>query len=332
MRYYLGADLGGTKTHLLIADESGQIAGFGEAGPGNHETVGFEGMLHSLQTALSQALQDAKLPVEAICGAGFGIAGYDWASERKKMIETVSMLALKAPFTIVNDTIPGLVAGAEDGWGVVVVSGTGCNCRGWDRERKREGRVTGHGILMGEASGASEMVFRAMQLVNYAWIKRGAETALTQMFLEHSGARDLEDLIEGYTQGYYSIDSSVAPLIFRVAEAGDGVARQLIGWAGCELGEMANAVIHQLEFKNLQFDVVLSGSMFENGSMLIDPMRATIHKVAPGARLVRLTVPPVIGAVLIGMSDAGLKPNIAIRKTLVESIDAFRKKLTENNA
>ena len=331
MRYYLGADLGGTKTHLLIADESGQIAGFGEAGPGNHETVGFEGMHHSMQSALAQALQDAKLPVEAICGAGFGIAGYDWASEREKMIETVAMLGLKTPFTIVNDTILGLVAGAEDGWGVIVGSGTGCNCRGWDREHKREGRVTGHGIQMGEASGASEMVFRAMQLVNYAWIKRGPETALTQMFLEHSGARDLEDLIERYTQGHYSIDSSVAPTIFRVAEAGDGVARQLIRWAGCELGEMANAVIRQLEFEKLQFDVVLSGSMFDNGSMLIDPMRATIHKIAPEARLVRLTVPPVIGAVLIGLADAGLTLNPAIRKTLIESIAAFRKKFTKNN-
>ncbi len=332
MRYYLGADLGGTKTHLLIADESGQIAAFGEAGPGNHETVGFEGMLHSMQSALAQALQDAKLPPEAICGAGFGIAGYDWASERVKMIETVAMLGLKAPFTIVNDTILGLVAGAEDGWGVVVVSGTGCNCRGWDREHKREGRVTGHGIMMGEAGGASELVFRAMQLVNYEWTKRGPATVLTQAFLEYTGAPDLEGLLEGYTQGYYHISPAIAPLIFRIAAEGDRVARELIHWVGCELGEMANAVIRQLEFEKLQFDVVLSGSMFENGSMLADSLRATIHKVAPGARLVTLSVPPVIGAVLIGMTDAGLKPTPAMRKTLIESIAAFSKKLNENNA
>ena len=37
------------------------------------------------------------------------------------------------------------------------------------------------------------------------------------------------------------------------------------------LGEMVNAVIRQLEFENLSFDVVMTGSMFEGGEMLIRP-------------------------------------------------------------
>ncbi len=40
--------------------------------------------------------------------------------------------------------------------------------------------------------------------------------------------------------------------------------------------------------------------------MLTDVMRETIHTVAPGARLVRLTVPPVVGAVMLGMEQAGV--------------------------
>ena len=102
------------------------------------------------------------------------------------------------------------------------------------------------------------------------------------------------------------------------------VARELIRWAGIELGEMANAVIRQLEFENLAFDVVMTGSMFEGGPLLIDPMRETIHKLAPKASMVRLRVPPVIGAVLLGMEAVQVKATPSIRKTMANTLSIFR--------
>src|SRR5215207_1214381 len=292
MHYYLGADLGATKTHTLIIDETGRALGFGESGPGNHESVGYDGMFQSMSDGMELALRAAGLKKEDITGAGFGVAGYDWSSEIEATASVIDRLGLNAPFTFVNDAVPGLVAGAEEGWGVVVVSGTGSNCRGWDREHQREGRVTGHGVLMGEGAGGSELLHRGMQLVGYAWSKRGPMTALADAFIKHVGAKDLEDLLRGYTTYEYQIGADAARLVFRVAEEGDPVAGELIHWAGCELGEMANAVIRQLEFENLAFDVVMTGSMFEGGSLLIAPMRETIHKFAPKARLVRLKLPP----------------------------------------
>lgn len=324
MRYYLGVDLGGTKTHTVIADETGRALGFGDGGPGNHQDVGFDGMYLALQTALEQALASAKLSREDIAGAGFGIAGYDWPNEKSAMLATIKRLELRAPCGLVNDTIPGLVAGAQEGWGVNVVSGTGCNCRGWDKEHKREGRVTGYGITMGEAAGSSELVFRAMQLVGFDWTKRGPRTTLSNTFIKYTGAKDLVDLLEGYTEGYYQIGAETAPLVFQAAYDGDEVARNLITWAGNELGEMANGVIRQLGFEELAFDVVLSGSMFEGGALLIDPMHATIQKLAPQARLVRLKVPPVLGAVLIGMEQDKIQITSAIRDTLAETVRGIK--------
>jgi len=98
----------------------------------------------------------------------------------------------------------------------------------------------------------------------------------------------------------------------------------LIYWAGCELGEIANAVIRQLEFENLAFDVVMAGSMFEGGKMLIDPMRETIHKLAPKARLVRLSVPPVMGAAMLGMEACGIKATPSIRSMMADTIHPLR--------
>jgi hypothetical protein len=87
---------------------------------------------------------------------------------------------------------------------------------------------------------------------------------------------------------------------------------------------MANAVVRQLAFENLAFDVVMTGSMFEGGSLLIEPMRETIHRLAPGARLVRLQVPPVLGAVILGMEAADCRATPSIRKTMANSVSSIR--------
>jgi len=306
MNYYLGIDIGATKTAALIADENGNALGTGSGGPGNHESVGFQGMEKALYDSTLGALAEANLRADQISGAGFGIAGYDWIAEEGPMQNIIDKLGLNAPYRMVNDVLLGLLAGTNEGWGVALVSGTGCNCRGRDREHKREGRVSGYGVKMGEAAGGTELVFRAMQMVGYSWTKRLPPTALADAFIRHVGAKDIQDLIHGYTAEYYEIGAEAAPLIFQVAEQGDPVARDLVQWAGRELGEMANAVIRQLNFEDIEFEVVLIGSMFKSGEVLIAPLRETVHALAPRAKLIRTEIKPVIGAALLGMEAGGL--------------------------
>ena len=327
MTFYLGIDLGGTKTHAVITDPDGLAVGFGSAGPGNHQTVGYEGMYLVLHDALRDALSMAGLRPDAIAGAGFGIAGYDWPYELPNMQATIDRLGLSCPYKIVNDAIPGLVAGAEQGWGVVVVSGTGCNCRGWNPDRTKEGRVTGYGVLMGEGAGGTELMHKTLQYVGYSWTRRLPPTRLADDLVAFAGARDFDDLIEGYTEYRYAIGAEAAPLVFKAALDGDRVAQMLIEWAGNELGEMANAVIRQLSLENLAPDVVLSGGMFEGGAGLVQIMEKKVHETSPGSRLVRLSEPPVIGAALIALMDAGYSPSKTVRGTLSASLDGLRNKL-----
>ena len=317
MSYYLGIDIGATKSHALLADEHGCAAGFGQGGPGNHEVVGYAGLTATLQAVTDQALADAGIRRNQIAGAGFGVAGYDWPSELPPTMEAIATLGLAAPLEVVNDTIVGLMAGAEAGWGVAVIAGTSNNCWGWDAQH-RIGRVTGNGGMFGEHGGSGELVQAAIAAVAKAWSRRGPATALSQTFCQLVGASSDANLLEGLSQDGYEIGAAAAPLVFQTAEAGDAVALSVVRWAAVELASLANGVIRQLELENQSFDVVLVGSMYNGGPLLLEPMFEAVQAVAPGARFVRLTVPPVVGAVLLAMQAADL-PAQTLRAELIAS-------------
>ena len=316
-RYYLGIDIGATKSHALIADEAGRALGFGQGGPGNYEVVGWDGLRKALGTVTDRALRAANITPDQVSGAGFGIAGYDWPAERQPNLQAIESLGLTAPYELVNDAIVGLLAGATEGWGVVVVAGTSNNCRGRDREG-REGRVTGCGPWFGEYGGAAELVAKAVQAVASAWTGRGPATRLTEAFCQLVGAPEVMELLEGLYLGRYELSAAAAPLVFQMAAEGDEVALETVRWAGRELGSLAIGVLRQLGFEHQDFEVILAGGLYDGGPTLIEAMQATIHGVAPGAQLVRLRAPPVVGGVLLGMEQAGLRP-ASLRPTLIEA-------------
>ena len=323
MQYFLGVDIGGTKTHALIADETGQALGFGKGGCGSHEAIGYDGLTATLQSVLSQALEMTGFGVDQISGAGMGIAGYDWPSQKQEHLEAIAPLGLKAPLKIVNDAVLGIAAGSAEGWGISVVGGTGCNCRGLSKDHQREGRVVGGGgYWSGEAAGGFDIVYRAMRAVTLEWVKRGPVTALTPAFIQHVGAKDLDDLIEGIYLMRYGFDPGMVLLFFQVAAQGDLAALNVLRWAGEELGSMVVSVANQLELQNETFDVVLIGSLFDGHPLLTEILGKTVRQVAPGARLVRLSVPPVVGGVLLGMEAAGVE-FLGKRQQLIQSTRKF---------
>src|SRR4030066_386884 len=225
--FYLGVDIGGTKSHALVADDRGDALGFGTHGPGNHEQVGYQGLRSALQNVVEKALAAAGLTKVQLSAAGFGIAGYDWPSDRQPTLDAIQSIGLIAPVEAVNDTVIGLLAGASQGWGVAVVAGTGTNWWGWDIDH-RVGRVTGVGY--GEDGGAGNLVYQALSAVAHEWTKRGPKTQLTTEFLKLTGAEDIPSLFEGIEMGEYSIGSDFAPLVYKVACQGDPIALSINHW------------------------------------------------------------------------------------------------------
>ncbi len=313
--YFLGVDIGGSKSHAMIADAHGHVLGIGRGGTGNHEAIGFEGFALALRQITDQALTSAGIGKEQISGFGLGIAGYDFPIDRLPHEEAIQALGIPAPYEFVNDAVIGLIAGARAGWGVSVVAGTGNNCRGRDAQG-REGRVAGVGYWTAEHGGGFDLVRKAIQAVAMAWSMRGPETRLTEKFLNYLGVHDVLDMLEGLSRGRLELSAAAVMLVFETAAEGDPVACDVIRWMGRELASLALGVIRQLHFERLEFDVVLTGSLYKGSPLITEAMREAIHTVAPGASLVPLQAPPVVGAVLLGMEQVNLRaPEVRLALT-----------------
>jgi N-acetylglucosamine kinase-like BadF-type ATPase len=317
MKYFLGIDVGSSKTHALIVDENGQCLGFGNSGGGNHQTVGYERLGEVLQQSFAGACQMSGVNKAQIVGAGFGVAGYDFPSDREAHLQAIASLGLTCPVEVVNDGWNGLFAAAKRGTGVNVTAGSGVNCRGRGRNG-REGRVVGNGIDFGEFGGAIEIVSRAAHFVNYAWIKRIPPTKLTAIFLEATEAKDEMDLMEGLSNHHYHLFPHLAIQIVEAARTGDLAALEVVRWSGEELGWLAVSVARQIRMENEELEVIQSGSVFEAGQILTDPMRQLILKYCPRAKLIRLDGPPVVGPVIMAMEQAGFD-GYRVREEIVRS-------------
>jgi N-acetylglucosamine kinase-like BadF-type ATPase len=317
MQYFLGIDVGSSKTHALIADESGTCIGFGKAGGGNHQNVGYDGLTNVLQKSFEDAFQMSGVEKDQIAGAGFGISGYDFPADRDEHLRAIAALGLTCPIELINDGANGLISGTSHGIGVNVSAGSSNNCRGRGRNGK-EGRIVGNGPLFGEYGGGIEIVYRAMKVVNYAWIKRIPPTALTRVFLEMTGAQDEVDLMEGLSNSRYRLSPLIAVEVINTARAGDAAALEVMRWAGEELGWLAVSVARQIEMENDEVEIVQSGSIFEAGELIIEPMRKLVLKHVPKAKMIRLEGPPVIGPLMLGMQAGEIDP-YPLRKKLIDT-------------
>jgi N-acetylglucosamine kinase-like BadF-type ATPase len=317
MKYFLGIDVGSSKTHALIVDETGQCIGFGKAGGGNHQNVGYDGLTEVLRRSFAEACEMSGMEASSIWGAGFGVAGCDFPSDREPHLQGIGSLGLSCPLEVVNDGMNGLLAGATRGFGVNVTAGSSNNCRGRGKNG-REGRIVGNGITFGEFGGGYEIAWRGLQMVNYAWIKRIPPTALTQIYIEAAGARDEMDLMEGLSNSQYHLFPYLAVKVIEAAREGDSAACDVLQWAGEELGWLAVSVARQIDTQDQEVEIIQSGSVFEAGALITKPMRELILKHCPEARLIRLDGPPVVGAVILGMEQAGFD-GYAIRENMIRT-------------
>ncbi|MBN1285947.1 MAG: ATPase [Anaerolineae bacterium] len=326
MTIYLGVDAGGTKTHALLADETGRAIALGGGGCGNWEGVGLDAAYRAWQRALDDARARAGVALEAINASAFGISGLDWPSDQPLMEGLADRLNLPpGPRVLVNDKFIALRAGTTRPWGVVVIAGTGSNKAG----RNRAGAVAGTlgvGTDWGDGGGGMDITRAGLAAVAKAYIGMAPPTLLSETLPAFCGFSDAPSLLKAVTREDF-IPWGATHLVFEAATAGDEPARKILRWAGHELAEPVVFIIRKLGMEDEDFELVLAGSVFKaTEPLLVDTLLADVHAVAPKAKPVCLTAPPAVGGVLLAMEADGLTPGEAVRCRLIETAAALEKR------
>jgi N-acetylglucosamine kinase-like BadF-type ATPase len=305
MKLFIGVDIGATKTQTLAVDGAGNVLGLVTQGPGATYTVGYEACTAVVNASLDEVLGLAGATRADVAGAGFGVSGYDWPQDLPPTIEALGRVGLACPLSIRNDGDLPLAAGCREGWGVAVSAGTGNIVSGMNAQGGYA-RSTGGSVGCGELGGAMELVFLAIQEVAYEYTRRGPHTRITELMMAETASMDMLHMISRVARDDIIVPPSFATQIIGAALEGDEVAIELLSRSGRDLGLTTVGIIRQIGVQGLEFEVVLSGSMFKRmAPHFVDPLREAILAEAPGARFVPLETLPVVGGVILAMKKVG---------------------------
>ena len=307
MTIVLGLDGGGTKTHVVLADETGGLLGAATGSAANWEDVGLEAAAGAVRAVVLEALQTAGIEPGAVDGGVFGLAGTDWPTDVERLGAIPASLGLGGTQEVVNDSFVALRAGANHPWGIAIVAGSG-SVVGGRNEAGDEFRTLGLGPLFGDFGGAAEIGDEGVLAVATAYTGLAPATSLTERFMEAMGRGSVEDLLE-FLSRQSPETARLAPVVLRAAEEGDAVARSIAERAGSSLGANAGLVARKLGMQEQTFEVVLSGGVLRAANRLLEQaLKKELRRSAPAAFPVRLEVPPVVGAALRALENLGEAP------------------------
>ena len=294
MRHVIGIDAGGTKTVGLLADESGAVLAKTVGAGANllvHGELAVEKSLFQVLDAL-----DSEVAIDALC---LGIAGVDRQGEEEVIRGVLRRLGIRRRVHIVNDAVVALIAGAPEGVGIVVVSGTGSIAYGVDPSGNTA-RSGGWGYLLGDEGSAFWLGHAAVRLGIRAADGRGPATTLYDKICGH-----LEITVpDGLVSWFYDQELSrhrvarLAGIVEEAAVDGDETADRLLDQAARHLVRAANAVDRQLDFEEA-YPLVLAGGVYKACPSLFDRVEKKLD--LQHARVVRLEVEPAAGAVTLAL-------------------------------
>ncbi len=205
--FFLGIDGGGTKTRCAIADETGKVIGFGQAGGCKTDTyTTHQRAQQNVRSAVALAIDEAGIALADITTACFGIPGIDSRADLKKACQLTEFTELKGQALIETDAKIAWAGALVCQPGVGVVSGNGFDVYGvsGDGEEMKALGPEGPFILYGEscedlenrilyeclaANEASPMLANVLELIGFqtqaAWIAKAQEHKFS--WREHRG-------------------------------------------------------------------------------------------------------------------------------------------------
>ncbi len=294
----------------------------GVAGPSNFTTVPRETLCANIVTAINQAFLTAGLEPGSFDGAYLGLAGIVTDADREAVLQWLKPLRLARRVDVHHDARIALAGALDAKSGIIAVAGTGSSVYGRNPSGS-EALVGGWGFLFGDEGSAYDIGRRGWMAAALAIDGRGPTTQLVAALQNEVGVHDLRQAVPRLLDRSAPVATTIAsyaPLVQRVADAGDEVARQIVSEASRALVSLILAALRKLGLLNQPTDVALSGSL-----LLADtPMRRGVLEILdqelPHVRVRSPRFDPAVGAALLALQSDGILVDSGLIEHVQQSV------------
>jgi len=301
-RVVLAVDGGNSKTDVALVAEGGRLLAAARGATSSHQAVGISNGMEQLARLVAEVTSRSGLqrrPELAV----YTLAGADTRADIRLLTATLTDRGFAERHVIRNDAFGALRAGTDRSWGVVVICGHGVNAAGV-APNGREVRLDALGAISGDWGGGTDVGWQGLAGAVRARDGRGPKTQLEHDVPAYYGLKSPASVTSAMYRGVIpeARIAELSPVVFATAARGDAVARDIVDRLADEIVVMAGAMIRRSHLTRQDPDVVLGGGVFRNDEpKFYERIRAGIAAIAPRARVVRLSAPPVAGAALLGL-------------------------------
>lgn len=310
MALTLGIDQGGTKTDIVIADETGRILAYeNDKGHAALEGERRELRMKRIRYAADKAFAASGLSSPQLSHVYANCNGADWEFEyevgRKNLIKTLGV----SHTIIFNDCMGALRSGISPAGRdcAVICLGSGTNVG----IKSGNGEELIYGYFIHDEDQAGGTIGKAVFQAAYDdYIGLGPATLLTPLLLKATGFEDVQELFIVTTTGRTEDEKPLrlkykdyAWLMFEAMRRGDAAALEYVNGLCKRLSKYVVSGARRMGLSGDGFTVVISGGIVKAGMEMFEILEKHLKESMPGVKCINARYEPVIGSVLYFYDD-----------------------------
>lgn len=291
-QYFLGIDGGGTKTQLVVIDESGSIVAEANAGTASIDTIPFSDSFATIQAAMANMRIDTD-----ITGIFAGIGGIASIEHEQTYIDGLKKITRLNHATYVqakNDVYGALASGKGELQGMALILGTGAVCFGINKENTW--RCGGYHYKEGDAGSAFDVGLQALKYYARVLDGRYPPSNFSNAIRDYLSIDTFIGLVNYFHHLERTKTAKIAPIVTSYART-DQYAYKIVASAAEEVRLLVEGVFRQLHFESA--DLVVIGGIGTADTIYKELYAQAILRISPNIHIILPQYTPAYACALI---------------------------------
>ena len=315
---FIGVDAGGTHTRAAILTAARAVLGRGHAGAANYRSAPVSQASEAIRTAIGRALREARPAPRRVRAVFIGCSGLEGPGDPEQAQRLLGGLIQADHHYLDTDVYAGHRGALGGEPGIFVVAGTGSIALGVAPDGRRA-RTGGWGNRFGDEGSANWIATQGIREALCSADGRGSATAILEELLGFVGLaqtgveRRLEEYGPTLTAWLYARERSIgdiaafAPVVHRLANAGDAHAAALLDAAGASLAELVLPIRQALGLVS-ELTISCSGGVWQHNPTVRRSFHRRLQAAGIDYAFREAAEPAEIGAALSAMDSLGVRP------------------------